>query len=76
MSEMDENDVVSTGRNYQLEDSANSRRNEKSKRKQKLSNETQRLLLMRSDLNHENRSLKKRIVSLETQVYKKAFQHV
>lgn len=43
-------------------------RTEKSKRKQKLTNETQRLLLLKSDLNQENRSLKKRVSSLEIQV--------
>lgn len=43
-------------------------RSEKAKRKQKLNNETQRLLLLKSDLSQENRSLKKRVLSLENQV--------
>lgn len=49
-------------------DKSEGSRNEKSKRKQKLTNETQRLLLLKSDLNQENRSLKKRVLSLENQV--------
>eukprot|EP00111_Clytia_hemisphaerica_P011566 TCONS_00034001-protein len=43
-------------------------KSEKTKRKEKLNNESQRLLLMRSELAHENRSLKKRVFSLESQV--------
>ena len=38
------------------------------KKKEKLTNESQRLSAMKSEISHENRSLKKRVVSLETQV--------